>query len=365
LRAATLIYGPHPSHVDHLAPLSQILNSPLFVTDESIYEQCKTFYPQVDSRFCSPLEVSQKLLNDHRAVISCLSLTVIEQLFFFAVHVQGVKLLPIWCPHGNSDKGYQNGFMRLLHEEKAAFIYGPKMLKAFEIAHTKRSDRDYILTGNYRLDHYRSHQAFYDELAQKHIVSKLPQAKKTLLFAPTWNDDEGESAFSPAIETLLKTLPAETNLIVKVHPNTLLHDEDKIDRLCEKYTHNPHILFLNHYPHIYSLLALCDLYIGDFSSIGYDYLSFNKPMVFLNQRNLCLEKDRRAALMQCGIVVYPKDYSRVYSLIDDLLPHDQKLFSSIRKEVYTDTFGSEDEPQKIPAHTEILLEKFSKHWEWF
>ncbi len=364
MRAATLIYGPHPHHLDHLGPLSQILEIPLFLTDEEIFSQAQAFYPALDARLYSSLEVTDALLQKNQAVISCLSKTLIEELFFFVRHAHGKNYFPIWCPHGNSDKGYANGAMKLLKEERAAFIYGEKMLEVFNLPETSRDVRPYVLTGNYRLYDYQMHRAFYDEVATKHIRRKLPSATRTILFAPTWDDHEGESAFNEACEVLIQTLPSSTNLIIKLHPNTLVQNERKIAQLYDRYAGDSHILFLDHYPHIYSLLALCDLYIGDFSSIGYDFLAFNKPMIFLNQRQLDKRTSPGASLFRCGVTVDPSDYPRIYSIMENLLPHDSQLFSAIRQEVYTHTFGREEQSKTVPHQTEHMLQKLFEEFEW-
>ncbi len=334
-----------------------MLGIPLLLTDEEIFSQAKHFYPTLDARLFSPLDIAICLLKDHEAVFSCLSKTLIDELFFFAEHSLQKKILPVWCPHGNSDKGHTSGFMQYLCKEWAALVYGPRMLKYFQACGVLEHLRAYCMTGNYRLEDYRIHQEFYDRLGLDHIRRKLPEAKKTFLFAPTWHDSEESSSFNDACEILIEKLPPETNLIVKLHPNTQLHEEWKIDHLLEKYSGHPHVLFLQNYPHIYSLSALCDLYIGDVSSIGYDFLTWDRPMVFLNQRQIDPVSDPGAYLFRSGIVLSPADYPRIYTLIEELLPFDHSLFSPIRKEVYADTFGEEKTPEVLRLEIQEMLEK--------
>lgn len=360
MRAAALIFGPHTHHLDHLGPLSQVMGIPLYITDEEVYEEARRFYPAIDSRFFSPLEVSVALLKEQEVVISCLAKPLIDELFFFAQHALRKTIIPIWCPHGNSDKGHISGFMQYLREEKAALVYGPKMVDFFKEAGAFEGLRAYMMTGNYRLEDYHTHQLFYDRLAETHVHRKLPKAGITYLFAPTWQDSENASSFEGACETLIEKIPHETNLIIKLHPNTRLQDEWKIQQLQDKYSSNPHILFLENYPHIYSLLSLCNLYIGDASSIGYDFLSFDRPMVFLNQRRLDRAKDASAYLFRCGVVIPPQDYVRIYALIKDALPYDHQLFSSIRKEVYDYTFGKQKTTTALREEFANMLQTLSE-----
>ena len=46
--AAGLIYGPSSHYIDHLTPLCEILDIPLFVTDEEDEKIVKLFYPKVN-----------------------------------------------------------------------------------------------------------------------------------------------------------------------------------------------------------------------------------------------------------------------------------------------------------------------------
>ncbi len=358
MKAAALIYGPHGHHLDHLGPLSQLIGIPLFLTDEELFSQAKTFYPAIDARLHSPLDITMAILKEHSAVFSCLSKPLIEELFFFAQHALRKSIVPIWCPHGNSDKGYVNGFMDYLSLESAVLIYGKRMLEFIKTLGVLEK-MAYITTGNYRLQDYRIHQEFYDRLSEKQIRRKLPPAHQTFLFAPTWNDSEDSSSFNDACELLIGQLPLKTNLIIKFHPNTLIQEEWKVEHFVHKYEDHPHVLFLSHYPHIYSLLSLCDLYIGDVSSIGYDFLTFDRPMVFFNQQNRECAKDPGTYLFRCGIVLLPKDYARTYTLIEELLPFDHPLFSPIRKEVYEHTFGEKKKPEVLREEIEAMLQKLT------
>ncbi len=76
------------------------------------------------------------------------------------------------------------------------------------------------------------------------------------------------------------------------------------------------------------------------SSVGYDFLTFNKPMFFLNKKRLEIQKDR-ALLYVCGTQVMPEQYSDIYAIIADALSDDQEKFSKIRSDVYQYTFGAE------------------------
>ena len=77
------------------------------------------------------------------------------------------------------------------------------------------------------------------------------------------------------------------------------------------------------------------------SSIGYDFLPFNKPMFFLNKQRRDPRTDRGLYLFRCGIDIKPDAYPLIYKFIEANLQEDQERFGAIRKEVYDYTFGEE------------------------
>ena len=101
------------------------------------------------------------------------------------------------------------------------------------------------------------------------------------------------------------------------------------------------LIFLKDFPLVYPLLAHTDIYLGDMSSIGYDFLPFNKPMFFLNKQKRDPKTDRGLYLFRCGVDIKPDAYPLIYKFIETRLEDDQENFSAIRKEVYDYTFGEE------------------------
>src|SRR5438105_1920604 len=59
-------------------------------------------------------------------------------------------------------------------------------------------------------------------------------------------------------------------------------DPDHYYKVMPEKTSKHNLLFITDFPLIYPLLAKTDIYLGDVSSIGYDFLFFQKPMFFFN-----------------------------------------------------------------------------------
>jgi hypothetical protein len=125
----------------------------------------------------------------------------------------------------------------------------------------------------------------------------------TVLYAPTWDDAEGNCTFWSSVETLSNNLPPSINLLVKPHPNTVLHHRPAIERLIGTLERS-NLQFLLDSPPIFPLLARVDAYLGDRSSIGYDFLFFNRPLFFLDPHSSFKGRD----LLSCGQRVTPDHF---------------------------------------------------------
>lgn len=354
---ATFLYGPAWHHIDHLAPLSQLLQIPLFVTDEEIAEGVKRFYPLVDLKKMDRLDAASYLVEEYTSVISCLPKVEIDQLFFFAQQKRKKPILPIWCPHGQSDKGTISGFLKLLKQERALLLYGKRMVD--QVSHeVLKLVRGYALLGHYRYTDYKKNKRFYDDKLKERLKPLQP-SERTFLYAPTWNDSEESSSFFQAYHTLIEHLPPHINLIIKPHPNLVWQNPAFFEKIREELGSHPQILLLEDFPLIMPLLGACDLYIGDASSVGYDYLVFDKPMVFLNQNERDPKTDTGMYLYRCGIQLLPTEYKEIYQRIENLLPYDKELFSEVRKEVYHYTFGDEEIVDSLKSSITELLDRAS------
>ena len=289
---AGLIFDDSRHYLDHLALLCALLQCPLIVCEEKIGELARKFYPD--------LEVVQKDLFDLKLppwVLTCDNGPLLQAAF----PNQTVKT--IWLPHGNSDKGWDGPFFEGVGE--LALVYGQKMV---DFMHRKGAFPKTLRVGNFRWHYFLKHQSFYERLS-------LWPAEGTL-YAPTWDDSESNGTFWKAFPHLAETV--QGNLLIKLHPNTVRKFEPELEILMGRYAKKENIHFLPDFPPIYPLLNRCKAYIGDMSSIGYDFLTFDRPMYFLNA-------NPHFPLHRCGRPVH-----------DSL--EGQEDLSSIRKETYNYTF---------------------------
>ncbi len=356
--AAGLIYGPAPHYIDHLAPLCSLLEIPLFVTEEEEEKLLKTFYPEVKTFRIDSIPLPDLLVENIDIVFLCTPRILFDEIFFFPQKLHNKKVHTIWVPHGNSDKGHLSLFMEGLNQEEVALVYGNKMIDFLKKKKAFAQLKNYVITGNLRKSYYFQHKAFYDQIVQNLILRKLPSAEKTVFYAPTWKDTESSSSFLEATPFLIENLPSNWNLLIKPHPNLLMENEEKTRRLIENYQMNDRVSFILDFPPIFPLLTISDIYIGDLSSIGYDFLGFNKPMFFLNQQERDPKIDQGLYLYQCGIEIRPDQYSMIYAIIKQSVAQDSFIFSKTRKEIDDYTFG----PRKS---TELLRQEIMQCYQSF
>lgn len=340
-KSVGLIYGPEAHHLDHLAVICALMEIPLVVTEEEIAASARKYYPRLEVIHWDYGQVAQNLVKNFQIVFYCMPRLLFDEVFFFAQKLLNKRLHTIWCPHGNSDKGHASLFMEALEHEEIALIYGKKMIDLLMHKKVFEQLRAFVVTGNYRYTFYEREKSFYTQQISRELSDRLKPAQKTLLFAPTWQDSEKSSSFFDACPILAKNLPDHYNLIVKLHPNLAFQGNGKTEEIISRYEDKQNILFLFDFPPVYPLLDFVDIYIGDMSSIGYDFLTFDKPMFFLNQNNRDSKSDLGLYLYRCGVEIKREEYPQIYSIIALHLPSDNKDFSEIRREVYAYTFGKE------------------------
>lgn len=354
---AALIYGPELHHLDHLAPLCSLLQIPLITTEEKIAYLARQYYPKLEVILLDYLSVAPYLVNHFDILFYSIPRDLFDEIFFFAQKQARKKIHTIWCPHGNSDKGSSTFFMEALRKEEAALVYGKQMIEFLKEKNAFNQLKGHVVTGNYRLQYYLEKKNHFDPIVEREIQSKLNPNNKTILYAPTWNDYENSSSFDAAINLVAKQLPSHFNLIVKLHPNLILQDEFKIEEILERYSSVQNLLFLTDFPLIYPLLNQIDLYLGDMSSVGYDYLSFDRPMFFLHPPHR--EKTVKTPyLFRCGIEIKPEQFSEIYTIIDHFFQFELRNYSEIRKEIYTYTFGKEKGLSALKQEIEHLYSLF-------
>lgn len=336
--AVCLCTGSYPHQLDHLAVLADIFQIPFLVTDPSLYDLSRTFYPFTNTLYLSEAACSLEFLskNYDLLLISCKNWTF--ELSILMRELFDKRMRFCFCPHGNSDKGHLNIQGDLLMHQDLSLVYGDHMKDMLQSRGVLQTLQGTVTTGNYRYNYYLKHRAFYDELAKNDVFCRFKKEQTTLLYAPTWKDVENSSSFFTACPLLLEQLPEDYNLLIKLHPNLENDDPARVYQLMGQYEERGNVVFLTHYPLVYPLLEKVDLYIGDFSSVGYDFLVYDKPMLFFNPSHRNPLTDKGLYLFRCGEEIPKTSYSNLYSMIDEALKNKQKHLSKTRQTILNYTF---------------------------
>lgn len=309
MKYAGLIYDDSRHYLDHLGPFCALMGWPLILCEPELAELAARFYPDLEV-----LSIPVCDLKLPTVIVSC------DTQPFLSATFPGQVFKHLWLPHGNSDKGWNSPYFEALKEEKVAFVYGQKMI---DFMNQKNVFPKLIRIGNFRWEY------FLKTKAPNQII--LPNGKN-YLYAPTWDDAENNCSFWQAFPHLASRLPPDCNLLVKLHPNTVRKFGPELEILMGRFAKKTNVVFLPDIPPIYPLLSGCDAYIGDMSSIGYDFLKFDKPMYFLNANN-------NLPLHQCGAAIDPATFD--FSLEDH--------FSALRKDLYNYTFDPPSDWKEIHA----------------
>jgi teichoic acid glycerol-phosphate primase len=335
-KIASLIYGNKLHYLDHLAPLSHFLNIPLIINQKNIFDLCKKYYPDVNCLYVDDLMINFHVVKNYDYIISCITKELFDNDFRLQQDLLKKEIEIIWTPHGASDKGNASYFFENLNNAKNIFVYGQKMLDTLKEKKVLKTINRFYEIGNYRLKYFEKYKSFYKKIIQKDFKNNLKKNNLNVLYAPTWDDAEKSSSFWLNYENLIKKLPRNFNLIIKLHPNLITQNEIKIFLLKEKNKKN-NILFLDDFPIIYPLIDFVDVYLGDFSSIGYDFLSFRKPMFFLKSEN----KNLSSKLFECGKLI---EDDNIYETIKKNLKND---FKPKQMSLYKYTFSETSNLEKI------------------
>ncbi len=330
------------TYLDHLGVLAILLDIPMIVTDPDTFQLAKKFYPKLNCILKDPLDVSLQFLADNYDVIIMSGRFLSDEMLPLFDMLFRKKMRMIYCPHGNSDKGHS---LKDHPSQDISLVYGQHMLDLLEKTGALAKISSYVITGNFRAHFYLANKSYYDSIAQNMLGPQLDKKKKTLLYAPTWANKENTSSFFSKCEEIIERLHPQFNLVIKLHP--WLEDQAfaQTNYVREKYAKIGNVIFLSHFPMIYPLLNLCDGYLGDFSSIGYDMLFFAKPMFFFGSN--------RGAIYHCGQEV-PENVD-VLSFIAGNWEWNATHFISTRKETYDYTFGREQSGEEISQEIKRAL----------
>lgn len=250
--------------------------------------------------------------------------------------------------HGNKDLDM---FYDLLEKEPEKRLYAP----AINVSGKKGKMISLIQSGNLRA------QTFFDAKPSKAKLLKeypfLDPDKKTVLMMPTHpsNSSKTKKTYS-SLNFIIRLLndikhPENYNFLFKLHPNLVFNLDMKtalMDVCKQRAIPVPYEIFTADY---FPLMYLADVMVTDRSSSVFDFLLFDKPIIFLDHTNECPDtidwQDRQNSFwsFQLGSVVSETRSNEFENTLLAVLKNDS--YKEIRQKTAKYSFPTDITPQDV------------------
>lgn len=332
-------------YIDHVIGVAELMESELILISPAQVKILKEHFPETPYRLLSGdcRARGHQILREYEVRFNP---WFWERKWSRVRYVENGKVIEkcirsISTHHGVSDKGYVSPeFYNGMENEDICLLAGDRHKKLFKTLGLDQSLNSTPVVGNIRAQYYLKHKAFLDGQAEKHVFSRFEKRQPTIFYAPTWIDCEDNSSIQRGGLELLRNLPDNYNMVFKPHPILWQNRAVELYRLLSELKHKKNLVFIQDYYHIYSVLDRCDIYVGDHSSVGYDFLWTKRPMFFLNQAGRDPENDPGLYIYRCGTEVKLEDFPHFYEIMERELPGNEDRFAKVRKSVYEEAFTS-------------------------
>ncbi|MBU2062871.1 MAG: CDP-glycerol glycerophosphotransferase family protein, partial [Candidatus Omnitrophica bacterium] len=125
------------------------------------------------------------------------------------------------------------------------------------------------------------------------------------------------------------------NVLFMPHPDL----SRKYPQLVKKTAEFENVLLIERHRINLEYMAQADVYITDISSSVFEWLYFDKPVLFFNTKRVNWKKSRDYPSWVLGKVA--EDVLQLIVMIEDTLKHPEE-FREIRRETFEDTFANRD-----------------------
>ena len=267
----TILFCMNPYSFGILEPVMQVLKEKnhefIWFIRPAILEK----FPYQDQRFTSKIEDLVRFKSD----------AIFVPGNEVPHYLRGVKTQVF---HGLA--GEKKGHFRIRNYFDLYLTQGPYFTKWFSKAATRHKDFNVVQTGWSKLDVYGKALHKYD--SDKLALLKKSKAKKIILYAPTFSPSlTSASHLLTQIEELAKS--KEYLVMIKFHD---LMAEDMIDSYKKLSMSFENVLFIEE-RNIIKYLLIADLMISDTSSVVYEFLLLDKPVITFKNNSLAINWDNQ------------------------------------------------------------------------
>lgn len=182
-------------------------------------------------------------------------------------YLRGVK---VQIFHGLA--GEKKGHFRIRHYFDLYLTQGPYFTKKFQRLKRRHRNFEVVETGWPKLDIYSKNLDNFE--AEKTALLKKHKAEKLILYAPTFSPS---LTSGPHLLREIQELSKEENYLILVKFHDLMAPE--IVKEYEKLARSIPNIILEEEPNIVKFLLMADLMISDTSSVVYEFLLLDKPVI--------------------------------------------------------------------------------------
>ncbi len=218
----------------------------------------------------NPFDLQKVVLSN--CIISDHGLHILQLLLKFT----NIKFVDVW--HGIPFKGFIPADFTTQHKYNEVWVSSNRLQNLYCDRFGFQKNRVQV-TGYGRTDLIRNYHTHKNQIRAK---LNIPNNKKVILFAPTWKQDtknREEIPFNLTQEHFLnslETFAVENNacLIIRYHLNSNQGGSFNNQNIL----HLP----LQQHPNSEEIIAVTDCLITDWSSIAFDMMVLDKPIIFLD-----------------------------------------------------------------------------------
>ncbi|MBU1925435.1 MAG: CDP-glycerol glycerophosphotransferase family protein [Candidatus Omnitrophica bacterium] len=171
-----------------------------------------------------------------------------------------------------------------------------------------------------------------------HVIKSLnlfKEKRPVILYNPHF-DEKFSSFFDKGLVLLEQVSKSNKfNVLFMPHPDL----SRKYPQLVKKTAEFENVLLIERHRINLEYMAQADVYITDISSSVFEWLYFDKPVLFFNTKRVNWKKSRDYPSWVLGKVA--EDVLQLIVMIEDTLKH-QEEFREIRRETFEDTFANRD-----------------------
>lgn len=182
-------------------------------------------------------------------------------------YLRGVK---VQIFHGLA--GEKKGHFRIRHYFDLYLTQGPYFTRKFRRLKRRHRNFEVVETGWPKLDIFARDLQRYE--AEKEALLKKHQAEKIILYAPTFSPS---LTSAPHLIKEIKDLAKDENYLIQVKFHDLMAPEvvEQYKKLALQHSN----ILVEEEPNITKFLLMADLMVSDTSSVVYEFLLLDKPVI--------------------------------------------------------------------------------------